>query len=258
VFFVSHANRRHCRQPLAGLIAEHDCRVVYNGLDLTRYGSDEDLRRAFRVQHGIAGGTILIGAACAFRSGKQLDHLFQLVAGIPNPDVKLLLAGFAVPGDEHFADELLARAHALLNERLVFTGSLTDLRGFLNALDLYVNTSKEESFGMSVLEALACGCPVVGYPSKAVEEVVLPDGGEIVPQDDQQALLESVSRWLQNPAARSMARPRARQQAERFDLRRISEELWAEYDDLFSEIRNVRPSGQRLARPVAAAWVGKQ
>ena len=125
----------------------------------------------------------------------------------------------------------------LLGQRFIYLGHLDDLRGMMNALDLFVNTSREESFGISVLEAMACGCPVVGYDSKAVDEVVLPHGGEITPQDDIESLKTAVNRWIADPTKLAVARTSARRQAERFDIKYISQQLWREYEEVLAETR---------------------
>jgi glycosyltransferase involved in cell wall biosynthesis len=159
-------------------------------------------------------------------------------------DVQVLLAGGPMPGLESYAEQLLSSARERLGPRFRFLGWLKtpQLQELFNALDLYVNTSAEESFGLSVLESLACGCPVVGYPSVSVSEVVLPDGGQIVPQNDINALATAVREWLTDPERLAAARPLARRQAQRFDIAEISQQLWKEYQDVLAEHRASRRS----------------
>lgn len=112
----------------------------------------------------------------------------------------------------------------------MLTGHLTELRPFYNALDLFVNTSQEEACSISVLEAMACGCPVVGYASKSVDSQILPGGGEITPQDDIPALAISLNAWLANPDRIVRTRITARQRVEsEFDIRGNCRLLWQEY-----------------------------
>jgi glycosyltransferase involved in cell wall biosynthesis len=229
MLFVSRRSLEACADALQGLVATDRWRVLHNGLDLERYQPDAELGRGFRTAHGIDLAAVVVGAACAFRPRKQLEHLFEAASRLEHLEFVVLLAGFPVPGDEAYAEALLQSARAKLGDRLRFVGALEDMRGFSNALDLFVNTSREESFGIGVLEAMACGCPVVGYDSKAVDEVVLPDGGEIVPQDDIGALTAAMARWIAAPVQLTSRRQSARRQAERFDLRALSSQLWDEY-----------------------------
>lgn len=232
MLFVSHKALEACRPSLHGLVPSDRFAVLHNGLDLERYQPDVALGRRFREAHEIPADTLLLGVACALRPRKQLEHLVEAVERLRGVSLMAVVAGFAAPGDEDYSTTLMASAQARLGARFRFLGELDDLRGFSNALDLFVNTSQEESFGISVLEALACGCPVVGYDSKAVDEVVLPDGGEIVAQDDVGALAEAIRRWTSDRPALSSRRPAARRQAERFDLRVLSSTLW----DMYSHI----------------------
>jgi glycosyltransferase involved in cell wall biosynthesis len=120
------------------------------------------------------------------------------------------------------------------------------LRGFYNALDATINVSKEETCSISVIESLACGCPVIGYPSVSVDEQILPDGGEIVLQDNVGQLANALGRWLADAKALASKRIAARKQAEsRFDIQKLSEGLWDEYVAVLAERgRVVRKSAE--------------
>jgi glycosyltransferase involved in cell wall biosynthesis len=236
ILFVSRRLLEACAAGLDGVVPRDRWQVLHNGLDLAQYVPDLRLRATFRSDHGIAPDAPVIGVACALRSRKQLEHLFEAADRLSDSRVRVLIAGFPVADEAAYGASLMQDARARLGDRLIFVGELTDMRGFSNALDLFVNTSRHESFGIGVLEALACGCPVVGYDSKAVDEVVLPDGGEIVRQDDRTALLDVIVRWLDDPDLRTARRAAARRQAERFDLRTLSSDLWALYQRLRADV----------------------
>jgi glycosyltransferase involved in cell wall biosynthesis len=141
-----------------------------------------------------------------------------------------VVAGAPVKGDEAYAADLLRTARGKLGDRLVALGHMNELRGFYNALDVFVNTSQEEACSISVSESLACGCPIVAYPSKSVDGQILPDGGEVVAQDDIHELTTVLRRWLSAPDQLSSRRSGARRTAEAyFDIRKLSRQLWDEY-----------------------------
>lgn len=235
LLFISPGSRDACRPGVEGVVDQNRWRVVTNGLDLSRFARDEQLGRKFRQQYGLGSGPI-IGVACALREGKQLDHLFAAAAKLKNKDVRVVLAGGPVPIEKDFAPMILSRGKSLLGDRFTTLGHLEQLDGFYNALDLFVNTSREEACSISVLEALACGCPIVGYPSKSVAGQVLPDGGEIVPQDDVEQLTDALERWLSDPQKMERARKGARHRVEAdFDINKISDQLWNEYESLVGQ-----------------------
>jgi glycosyltransferase involved in cell wall biosynthesis len=229
IFFLTKGSQEVCRPAVEGVIPESSWRLLYNGLDLTDVRPDAELGRRFRQEHGLGDGP-LIGAASWLRPGKQVEQMFEVAARLKSSDYTLVLAGGVAPGEEVYAEEVLKQGQRMLGDRLRYLGCLTELKGFYNALDLYVNTSKEETCSISVIESLACGCPVVGYPSVSVDEQVLPSGGEIVPQDDREALAAVVDQWLSAPGRLAAARAGARSRAEEaFDIRKLSKQLWEEY-----------------------------
>ena len=80
---------------------------------------------------------------------------------------------------------------------------------------------------------LNSGCPVIGYPSKSVDGQVMPGGGEMVAQDHVEALNVALKQWLSDPQKLSQGRQGARRRVEdEFDIRRLSDNLWSEYQTL--------------------------
>lgn len=234
MYFVSRRSMDTCAENLHGTVERSRWLVLHNGLDLGRYVPSEQLRREFRNSHGLAE-CIVVGVACALRPRKQVEHLIEAAANISNPNLRVLLAGGAMLGDEEYGARLVEFGKSKLGPRFQYLGYLDDLRPMCNGLDLFINTSREESFGIAPLEAMACGCPVVGYDSKAVDEVVLPEGGQIVSQDDRQQLTRAISEWIGDGERLATSRELARRQATRFDIAEISEQLWRDYDSILGD-----------------------
>lgn len=227
LFFVTERSLETCRPALEGLLETERLRVLHNGIEVARYRPSGEAGAAPPISTE-REDAFTVGVACALRPRKQIEHLLRAASRLPG--IKVHLAGFAPPGDEDYADRLLAEAGDTLGDRFWFHGRLDDLAPFCGGLDLFVNTSREETFGIACLEAMAAGCPVVGYASKAVDEVVLPDGGEIVPQDDVAALTAAIDRWSHHDAdERAARRAGAFDQAERFDIGAIARRLFEEY-----------------------------
>jgi glycosyltransferase involved in cell wall biosynthesis len=235
MFYLGRGSREACRPGMTGVVPEGRWRLLPNGLDLERFRPEPTLREQFRRRHGLEEDVVL-GVACALRPRKQLEHLFEAAARLPGPRLKVVVAGGPVAGDEAYAERVLADARSRLGDRLVLLGHLNELRGLYNGLDVFVNTSQEEACSISVLESLACGCPVVGYPSKSVDEQVLPGGGEMVEQDRIDLLTAALAEWSSDEARREEARRGARRRAETaYDIRRLSAVLWDEYEAVLAE-----------------------
>jgi glycosyltransferase involved in cell wall biosynthesis len=239
MFFLSRGSQQACEAGVNGIVPEETRRLLYNGLDLEHYRPSAELRARFREELGV-GQAPLIGVACALRPRKQLEHMFAAVGRLNVPGLRVVVAGGPMPGDEAYAKNLLHRAQEQLGDRLLCLGHLSELRGFYNALDLFVNASQEEACSISIMEALACGCPIVGYPSTSVDEQILPSGGEIVEQDNVEQLRDCLERWLCNPEKLRAGREGARRRAEEtFDIRKIADQLWQEYQTVLARPRKL-------------------
>jgi glycosyltransferase involved in cell wall biosynthesis len=120
--------------------------------------------------------------------------------------------------------------------RLLFTGHRLDPERFYRMFDVYVLPSTREGFGVTLIEAMATGVPVIACRVRVPREIV-EDGrdGILVEDRDPDALAEAIYFYLQAPEAVESYTRRARRKVEReFDHARMRAQLYEEYRRLTS------------------------
>ncbi len=131
--------------------------------------------------------------------------------------------------------ELAGRLGVLPHVR--FVGEVADVARHLARASALLSTSEFEGFGMSVLEAMACGVPVVSTDSGGVREVVSEACARLAPVGDVEALAAAAADLLADPArARAMGRAGRRRARESFDL----EVVVPRYEALYERVCGVR------------------
>lgn len=149
--------------------------IVPNGVDLDRFRFDPVQRLRTRQRLGLPEGAYVVGGIGRLAAGKRFDVLVRALSGLPG-DYWLLLVG---GGPE---ESVLRRtAHeAGVADRVLFTGERPyvpdgtpgpDLPSLTAAMDLLASPSPEEAFGLAVVEALACGLPVLYASCPAIEDL---------------------------------------------------------------------------------------
>ncbi|MFD7133001.1 glycosyltransferase [Streptomyces sp. NPDC059894] len=149
--------------------------VVPNGIDLDAFRFDPARRHRVRRLLGLPDHAHVVGAVGRLHPGKRLDVAVNALAALP-ADHRLLLVG---SGPEEDALRRTAQ-EAGVAHRVLFTGERPylpdggpgpDLPSLACAMDVLVSPSPEESFGLAVVEALACGLPVVYASCPAIEDL---------------------------------------------------------------------------------------
>ncbi len=131
--------------------------VIPNGVDLGRVAFDGTAREQVRAEFGIGADDYLIGVLGRLDPNKQFDLMIEAAAPLLSDKVKLIIVG---KGAEQAHLEQVARACGVA-DRVIFAGERHDVAALLSGFDLYVASSAQETFGLSVLEALANGVPVL-------------------------------------------------------------------------------------------------
>lgn len=209
-----------------GIGEPHQWRVIPLGLDLDPFLAVRSASGRLREHLNLIPQTPLVGAVGRLVPIKNLSLLLRAVA--PLPDVHLALVG-----DGESRKVLEAEATALgLNERVHFTGWWPDIPDAMADLDLVALSSRNEGTPVALIEALACGRPVVATDVGGVR-YVLRDGryGALLPSDDVAAFTAAIAECLSQRRGPDAA-PVRREIASRFGQQR----LVADIQDLYAEL----------------------
>ncbi|MBP9014360.1 MAG: glycosyltransferase family 4 protein [Smithella sp.] len=151
------------------------------------------------IEEKLSGKYPIIVSAGVIFPKKGHDQLIEALPGIKKKYSKCLALIAGDIGDDSGVEKtadyftsLKSRVFDLgLFENVIFTGAIDYLPALMRRADVYVQTSKTESFCRTVAEAILCGTPVVAYQTDAIPEVVGP-GAVLVPPDDITGLVRSI------------------------------------------------------------------
>jgi mannosyltransferase len=197
--------------------------VVMHGVDTDVYAPPRDRAAAF-AESGLVG-RYAIGCFGRVRSQKGSDVFVEAMCRLlPRyPDFSAVLVGAITADQLAFANDLKRRIEAAgLTSRIVITGELAieEVQRWYQRLTIYAFTSRNEGFGLTLIEAMAAGAALVASRAGAAE-LVVEDGvtGVLTPTGDVDALVAALEPLMRDPAAAAAMGARARKRVEeRFSL----------------------------------------
>ena len=182
-------------------------RVIPNGVDCGVFRPDDLAGRAFRQRYDLGDGALLVGVG-ALEGEKRWDLLLESVALLPPPAPPLVLCGSG-------ALEGVLRARALrlgLDVRFVGQIDSSDLVAAYNAATCVVHSRPDEVFALALLEALACGRPVLAADGGGTR-ALLGDAGVLAPPEQPRVFAQLLQDLLDHPTRRAALGGAARQRA---------------------------------------------
>jgi len=208
---------------LSASYLKREATVITHGVDTAMYAPPQDRTAAF-AESGLPG-RYAIGCFGRIRAQKGsdvfVDAMCQLLPRYP--DFSAVMVGAITAEQTPFANDLERRIEAAgLISRFLITGELDieQVQRWYQRLTIYAFTSRNEGFGLTLLEAMAAGAALVASRAGAAE-LVVEEGvtGALVPTGDVDALVAALEPLMRDPAAAAAMGGRARARVlEKFSL----------------------------------------
>jgi sugar transferase (PEP-CTERM/EpsH1 system associated) len=235
-------------------VAESKLRPICNGVDVERFIPGGKKNREAVLPQGFADqDSLLIGCVGRLEAVKDQLTLVQAFNELclHRPDDKRLR--LVLIGDGSLRDKIkgLVAQEGIL-DRVWLAGTREDVPQLLSALDVFVLPSLAEGISNTILEAMACGLPVVATRVGGNEELVV--GGEtgfLVPRADPQAMASALLDYVDHAALRATHGTAARARAEgAFSIDRMVSRYLEVYDELCHQRYRKTGGQQRKTREV--------
>ena len=155
--------------------AQDRVQVIANGVDTAVMSppSTADARRVGEVREsfGIGAGDIMVLAATRLDPVKRIEDLIGSVVRLNDSRLRLVIAG-GTSGYPDYVEGLRAQAGAA-GGSVMFCGNRTDIVDLFRASDIVLHSGVVEGMPLGLIEAQACGKPVVAYSIAGVPEAVV-------------------------------------------------------------------------------------
>jgi len=251
IITVSECSRRDMVRMLG--VPADQIRVIENavGGHLRPVRTPDALERVRRA-YGLPDRFVLYLGANDRR--KNLDRLIRAYASLPRTvrdEYGLVIAGRQWPGDTPLhPDPARVVAELGLTDRVALTGGVAeeDKAALLSAATVFAFPSLYEGFGLPVLEAMACGTPVLTSSTSSLPEVV-GDAGVLVDPTDIGAIAAALADLLADAERRDDLATRALERAARYSWPAVAERTVAQYRRAFDGAQDTVAAPRHVSPP---------
>lgn len=213
------------------------CVVIYNGVDSAKFSPKSSAGR-FKEELGISSQHLLVTTIMQVIPEKGAEEFVRAAVDLceKRPDASFVVVG--VWSDEAYIDKLRSIAEPF-SKRVRLIGYRKDIWDVLNDTDVFVLPTWRFMEGLPrvVIEAMACGVPVVGTDVEGTNEAVVQgETGLLVPQKDADSLAEGIMTLIEDPQLRSRFGENGRQRVQEvFDIKEHVNRVESLYRELFAK-----------------------
>ncbi|MCC6019382.1 MAG: glycosyltransferase family 4 protein [Candidatus Verstraetearchaeota archaeon] len=204
--------------------------VVYNGIDTRKASLLGDIETV--EKYGIHKEDFVILYLGRLHPKKSLEDLVKAFPRVVQkvPNAKLVIAG---KGSEEAKLKKLVE-ELKLQGKVIFTGFVSENEkwSLLKRCDVFVLPSIVEAFGIALIEAMACGKPVIATRVGPFPEIIKNgETGILVPAHSPSDLADAIINLAQDPEKRMLIGKKAKEEVEnRFDIRKIANDYLKVYN----------------------------
>jgi glycosyltransferase involved in cell wall biosynthesis len=171
--------------------------IIYNGVDLNQYQCpDANEKNKARQNWQIPSDKVVAGFVGRLNNQmKGVDDFIKVIYELPQSYIGLVV------GSGPDLEQLKQQVHRLnVSHRITFTGLLNEPRIAYQAMDVFCFTSRFEPFGLTIIEAMASGVPVVGFRCEGgSDEILTNQTGKVIENRDIQQMATAIQSIPNHP-----------------------------------------------------------
>lgn len=158
--------------------------VVSNGIDLTvfKYQQDENVYCKYHIPKE---KKVLLGVASIWDERKGLQDFIELAKVIDQNVYQIVLIGLSRFQIRNLPNNIIG---------IMRTENKQQLAALYSRAEIFINPSREESFSLVTVEAMACGTPVIVLNTSAVKELVVPESGIVLENNQINSYLKAIAK----------------------------------------------------------------
>ena len=154
----------------------NNVKVIHNGVNLKRFFIQKDAIKKKRRMSFNLNEKIIIGTTTNFSTRKRIDYIIDIAENLSKIQDNIF---FIIVGDE-FEEENSGKLNKLkqrvknknIKDKVLFTGFQRDINSWLNTFDIFIHMALAEACSRSILEAMACGLPVIAVNDGGNPELI--------------------------------------------------------------------------------------
>ena len=208
-------------------------KVIYDCIDSSRYDVTVN-KQELKAQCNLPSDKLLIGNLSALADHKDYPTFIRTANELLKRHSNI---HFVIAGDGPLREEIINSVKAMeLEQHITFLGFRKDVPPILKSLDVFLMTSKTEGLGSVLLEAFACGIPVVATNAGGIPEIVKHNQtGLIASVGDEQALANNVDQILSNAELKNSLVKNANEFVKHFSIKATALQTKAVYQSLLEK-----------------------
>jgi len=212
-----------CSMWLKNLVSQsflksHNIMVINNGIDLNIY---HPIENNIKEKLAIKDKYMILSVANLWDYRKGLDEFIKLSKDLPS-NYQIVLVGTNDKIDIQLPKNIISIHRTFNQEELVM---------YYSACDLFVIPTREDNFPTVIIEALACGAPVLTYDTGGSKEIIDEFSGSCIAKNDYESLKSEIIRICEN---KPYTKENCIARSKKFDMNL----KFQEYIDLYNKIIN--------------------
>lgn len=192
-------------------LKEYEVKVINNGIDLDVFKPTNtiDIRRKYNIPKD---KRIILGVSNIWNDNKGLNEFYKL-SRVIDEDHIIVLVGVKKKQIKKLPDNIVG---------ITKTENLEELANIYTVAEVLYNPSKEETFSLVTVEAIACGTPVIGYNTGAISEIIGKENGVCINLDKEIDIIENI---------KTITKGKIKQDMNKYSLKSMTTEYISNYID---------------------------